>query len=332
MTQQQTPGYFPPYVMVPAHESNGLGVAGFFISLIGLFIPTGIVALLGLLISLVALGRQPRGFAGLGVLIGLFGTVVWLAVMVFAVLGAATLGVGILICGAAAFILTQPETIEVTSDMINVTLAVAEYKKENDSLPRDLDGLRLAVTTLTDPWGQPYRYQLVEDGDRGFDVISGGLDQQLGTDDDLALSRLDEVWVMACKGFEAKAQELGELLKNLEGTNFSSDGSSVSVHTRGHAHATRYEEVVVAAAVEAVSEKPAMVVVAIPAEPVEPAAPAEPASPAEPEAPAEPAASDAPEATDSAASDDDAGESEPQEEPEEGEAVDPDAPADPDGS
>lgn len=326
MTQQQTPGYFPPYVMVPAHESNGLGVAGFFISLIGLFIPTGIVALLGLLISLVALGRQPRGFAGLGVLIGLFGTFIWLAVMVVAVLGAATLGVGILICGAAAFILTQPETIEVTSDMINVHLAVAEYKKENDSLPRDLDGLRLAVTTLTDPWGQPYRYQLVKDGDRGFDVISGGLDQQFGTDDDLALSRLKEVWVMACKGFEAKAQELGGLLKNLERTNFSSDGLSVSVHTRGHAQATRYEEVVVAAAVEAVSEKPAMVVVAIPAEPVEPAAPAEP------EAPAEPAASDAPEATDSEASDNDAGESEPQEEPEEGEAVDPDVPADPDGS
>ncbi len=114
MTQQQTPGYFPPYVMVPGRESNGLGVAGFFISLIGLVVPTGIVALLGLLISLVALGRQPRGFAGLGVLIGLFGTFIWLAVMVFAVLGAATLGVGILICGAAAFILTQPETIEVT--------------------------------------------------------------------------------------------------------------------------------------------------------------------------------------------------------------------------
>ena len=325
MTQQQTPGYFPPYVMVPGRESNGLGVAGFFISLIGLFIPTGIVALLGLLISLVALGRQPRGFAGLGVLIGLFGTVVWLAVMVVAVLGAATVGVGILICGAAAFILTQPETIEVTSDMINVTLAVAEYKEEHQSLPADLSGLGLELTTLTDPWGKPYSYTLAEGEDAGFDVISGGLDRQLGTDDDLALSRLKEVWVMACKGFEAKAQELGEMFRNLEGTTFSSDGSSVSLRSHGHAHATRYEEVVVAAAVQAVSEKPAMVVVAIPAEPVEPAAPAEPASPAEPEAPAEPAASDAPEATDSAASDNDDGNAEVQEEPEEGEAADPDA-------
>ena len=273
MTQQQTPGYFPPYVMVPGRESNGLGVAGFFISLIGLFIPTGIVALLGLLISLVALGRQPRGFAGLGVLIGLFGTVVWLAVMVVAVLGAATLGVGILICGAAFFILTQPETIEVTSDMINVTLAVAEYEDEHQSLPADLSGLGLALTTLTDPWGKPYSYKLAEGEDAGFDVVSGGGDRQLGTDDDLALSRLDHVWAMAFKGFEAKAQELGERLQNLEGTNFSSDGSSVSVRSHGHARATRYEEVVVAAALEAVSESAVAVEVAKPAEPAKVAAP-----------------------------------------------------------
>ncbi|MEE8478312.1 MAG: type II secretion system protein GspG [Gemmatimonadales bacterium] len=339
MTQHPTPGYFPPpYVMVAGRESNGLGVAGFFISLIGLFIPTGVVALLGLLISLVALGRQPRGFAGLGVLIGLFGTVVWLAVMVFAVLGAATLGVGILICGAAAFILTQPETIEVTSDMINVTLAVAEYEEEHQSLPEDLSGLGLALTTLTDPWGKPYFYKLAEGEDLGFDVVSGGGDRQLGTDDDLALSRLDRVWAMAFEGFESKAQELGERFQRLEGANIRANGSSVSLRSRGRDPALYYEKTVVAAAVESVSESAAAAEVAKPAEPAEASAPAEPpvtAEPAEsaaPAVPADPAApADLPEVADFPASDDDAGEVEPEEEDQESEAADPDAPADPEG-
>ncbi len=78
MTQvSQQPIQSPQFLMVPVREGNGLGVAGFFIALIGLAIPTGIVALLGLLVSLVALGKAPRGFAGMGVVVGLIGTVVW---------------------------------------------------------------------------------------------------------------------------------------------------------------------------------------------------------------------------------------------------------------
>ncbi len=53
---------YPPYVMVPVREGNGLGVAGFFIALIGLFIPTGIVALLGMLISLAFMLSAPLKF------------------------------------------------------------------------------------------------------------------------------------------------------------------------------------------------------------------------------------------------------------------------------
>ena len=102
----QAPQYVPQtagYVMVPVRESNGLGVAGFFIALFGLFIPTGIVALLGLLISLVALGRPPRGFAAMGVLIGLMGTVIWLAITIVAVLGTLAVGMAALVFVAGAF-------------------------------------------------------------------------------------------------------------------------------------------------------------------------------------------------------------------------------------
>ena len=43
IAQMQVPNQ-PQFVVVPVRETNGLGVAGFFIALIGLFIPTGYLA------------------------------------------------------------------------------------------------------------------------------------------------------------------------------------------------------------------------------------------------------------------------------------------------
>lgn len=237
-----------PYILVPIRERNGLGVVGFLIALVGLFIPTGIVALLGLLISLVALGRAPRAFAGLGVIIGLFGTVIWLALMVLAVFGVLAAGAVAVVFAAGAFILTQPEIIEVTSDMLNTTIVVAEYEKENDELPEDVSALGLGVSTQTDPWGNAYQYRLV-DVEPGFDIVSSGGDGEFGTDDDMALSRLDEVWGNAFENFGSKMEELCEKLEGLEGTHIRFDR-----HASGHRYSwsvdpgERYREAAIAAA------------------------------------------------------------------------------------
>jgi len=219
MSQQATPTPYPQYVMVPLNEGNGLGVAGFFIAGIGLFIPTGIIALLGLLVSLVALGKAPRGFAGMGVLIGLFGTVVWLAITGVAVLGAVAIGVSAVLAGAAAFILLQPEIIEVTSDMVNVTIAALEYEDTHNALPDDLEVLDLSLSTRTDPWGNPYRYMIVED-EPGFDVVSSGSDGIMGTDDDLALSQIGNVWGQAFQNFGERIEEFGNRMERLQGHKF----------------------------------------------------------------------------------------------------------------
>ncbi len=230
MSQQATPTAtpFPQYVMVPMSQSNGLGVAGFFIAAIGLFIPTGIVALLGLLVSLVALGKAPRGFAGMGVLVGLLGTALWLAITGLAILGVLAVGVAALLAGTVAFVLIQPEIIEVSSDMFNVTIAALEYEDENGELPDGLDALELSVSTMTDPWGNPYRYVIVED-DPGFDVISSGGDGIMGTTDDLALSRIGEVWGEAFENFGANIQEFGDRMERLQNRNvrFQREGHSV---------------------------------------------------------------------------------------------------------
>lgn len=241
--------YYPqqPYVMVPIRERNGMGVVGFLIAVVGLVIPTGIVALLGLLISLVALGRAPRAFAGLGVMVGLFGTVIWLALMILAVFGVLAAGAVGVVFAAGAFILTQPEIIEVTSDMLNTTMVVAEYEKEHDRLPDDVSALGLGVSTQTDPWGNVYQYTLV-DAEPGFDIVSSGGDGEFGTDDDMALSRLDEVWQNAFESFGSKMEELCEKLERLEGTNVRFDrhaGRSFSWHADP---GKRYREAAIAAA------------------------------------------------------------------------------------
>ncbi len=236
-----------PYIMVPIRERNGLGVVGFLIALVGLVIPTGIVALLGLLISLVALGRAPRLFAGMGVITGLFGTVIWLALMILAVFGVLAAGAVAVVFAAGAFILTQPEIVEVTSDMLNTTLVVAEYEKEHEELPGDVSALGLGVSTQTDPWGNAYQYKLV-DAEPGFDIVSSGGDGEFGTDDDMALSRLDEVWENAFRSFGSKMEELGEKLERLEGTNVRFDRHGGRSFAWCTDPGERYREAAIAAA------------------------------------------------------------------------------------
>ena len=238
---------YPPYVMVPVRERNGLGVVGFLIALVGLFIPTGIVALLGLLISLVALGRAPRLFAWMGVITGLFGTAIWLALMILAVFGVMVAGAVAVVFAAGAFILTQPEIIEVTSDMLNTTMVVVEYEKDHDELPGDISDLGLGVSTQTDPWGNAYQYKLV-DAEPGFDIVSSGGDGEFGTDDDMALSRLDEVWGNAFASFGPKMEDLCERLERLEGTNVRFDCQAGRSFSWRVDPGKRYREAAIAAA------------------------------------------------------------------------------------
>ena len=69
-------GYAPPvkhpnYPPSPHHaptESNGWGTAGFVVSIAGLFL-CGIPSIIGLFLSLIGLGKNPKGFAIAGVVI-----------------------------------------------------------------------------------------------------------------------------------------------------------------------------------------------------------------------------------------------------------------------
>jgi hypothetical protein len=72
-------------------QQNGLGLAAFVVSLIGLF-SAGILSPVGAVMGAIALRRDPKGFAIAGLVIGLFGTL-WICLVAAFFIG--ILGVGI---------------------------------------------------------------------------------------------------------------------------------------------------------------------------------------------------------------------------------------------
>ena len=74
--------------MAPPQQTNGMGVAGFVLSLVAFFggtVPylSGPIWLLGLIFSIIGLNRQPRGLAIAGLIISLVGIFIILAVLFF---------------------------------------------------------------------------------------------------------------------------------------------------------------------------------------------------------------------------------------------------------
>ncbi len=183
---------YDPYAM-PARQSNGLGLAGFICSLVGLVLTGGLLCPIGLILSLAAIGKQPRGFAIAGLIIGLIGTCG--GVLVLLVFGAVILAaLGVATVAAIAF--SEPQKLEVTSDMVTIAMAVEHYRDKNNYLPATLEMLALEQDKLVDPWGQKYRY-VQEDPKEKFDLVTAGEDKLWDTKDDVRLSRIDEMWKMS---------------------------------------------------------------------------------------------------------------------------------------
>ena len=210
----------PQVVVMPPRTGNALGVFGFLVALVGIFIPTGIISLLGLVLCLAAIGRSPRGFAIFGVILGLLGTLFWLIVMIGALILGLVAAFIATVFVAGAFMLVQPEVVEVTTDMVNVAIEVQDYEQRNQEMPEDMDDLNLGIASATDPWGEPYHLVMIDD-EPGFDVISNGPDGKFDTFDDVKLSRLDRLWEEACENFEDKMEELGAKMERLQACNSS---------------------------------------------------------------------------------------------------------------
>lgn len=147
----------------PPKPSNPLGLIGLVLSVC--------VSPLGLLVSLIALTRKPRGAAIAGVIVGLVGSVVWLFVA-FALIAAVRLG--------------AMDAYSVVVDFTEVQKAIKGQTPAGAAPPDDLGSLGLAQDVLTDPWGKAYVYSIKPDGS-GWTFTTFGKDGQPGTFDDIEL-------------------------------------------------------------------------------------------------------------------------------------------------
>jgi type II secretory pathway pseudopilin PulG len=222
----------PDYL--PAHETNGLGIAGFICSLVGI-LTGGILSPIGLILSLVALGKRPRGWAIAGTILGFVGSCGLIAILI----GAVVLGLGALAALVGLVLLTDADRVEVTRDMATIAVMIDGHEKENRYLPASLEVLDLPLSTMTDPWGKRYAYHLTDD-DTGFDLVSAGPDGSFGGEDDLAFSRLDEVWEQYGESPSISVTgrpEGGRMVVTVGGSTIEltgdEDGGAVNIETNG---------------------------------------------------------------------------------------------------
>lgn len=168
-----------PRPQAPAQRtpSNGLGVAGFVVSLVGVVATCGALAPVGLLLSLVAMFKKPRGFAFAGVVLGLIGTVL---ISVITLSGVA----------AASFAAEQARMHEQLGQREQAQIQIAGlaervgvFHEQNARPPLALDLLPFVdASMLIDPWGRAFEFEPDIDG---FSIRSVGPDGVGFTDDDV---------------------------------------------------------------------------------------------------------------------------------------------------
>jgi len=154
---------YPPPPPPLRSQTNGLGIGGFVVSLVGI-LTCGVISPIALILSLLALKKQPRGLAIAGTVIGGVGT--------------------LLVAGIAVAWVTIPEIKQVFQTSIAMAEAhtiIESNRGENDALPSDEEGNRL-IEDIEDGWGNPLQYEL--DGET-FIVRSAGPDGEFDTADDI---------------------------------------------------------------------------------------------------------------------------------------------------
>ncbi|XAM00429.1 DUF4190 domain-containing protein [Phycisphaeraceae bacterium D3-23] len=154
--QQATRTYTPP----SPQPTNGLGLAGFIVSIVGMVLCLGALCPIGAVISIPAVFKQPRGFAIAGLIIGVMGTLLWALLWVM-------------------FYVIQ-------SQIPNYSIYDAQYQIDDyfymhNALPDDAAGQQL-VDWYEDDWDTAFRYRRIDA--QNYEIISAGPDTQFGTADD----------------------------------------------------------------------------------------------------------------------------------------------------
>lgn len=155
MTAQLSPEgrYDPP-------EQNGLGLAAFIVSLVGLF-SAGILSPIAAIMGAIALGRNPKGFAIAGLVIGLFGSI-WMCLIAALFFG--LLGVGI---SAMVLSLVYAQIEDGLNDLTSASGVIATWRLEHDGvLPTNEQG-----TLALERAGFAGTYQWIDEDDYTIELV-----------------------------------------------------------------------------------------------------------------------------------------------------------------
>lgn len=130
--------------------ANPLAIVGFIFAFC--------VPPVGFLLSLIAVFRSPRGFAVAGLVISLLLSAVLAAVAFFFSVGWGPIR----------------DISSVVTETTLISNAIDGYSRQNNgALPASLDALGLPAETLSDPWGNAYRYDVSPDGTTWTLTVAG---------------------------------------------------------------------------------------------------------------------------------------------------------------
>lgn len=159
--------------------TNGLGLAGFIVSLLGILGTCGLLSPVGLIMSAFAMRKEPKGFAVAGLVIGIIGTLTGLIGVIF--FGVVFLSI---IALAGAGIALSGPNLETFGTIMETSEEINEYYETMNTLPESLD----AITTMepglgTDAWGNTLIYTIQDEN--AYALTSMGEDGIADTDDDI---------------------------------------------------------------------------------------------------------------------------------------------------
>jgi len=178
MSQFSQPGFNQPiYQPPPPKPENAVGLTGFIVSLVGLFL-CGIPSVIGLIISAVGLRKEPKGFALAGLLISLVGLLelVVFAFLVFSTYRLANEGVGAL------------QEFAVTAQLNREAKLIGEAWEDLDRIPTQEEGEDL-LAGKRDINGNSIVYET--DGS-SFSLRTAGRDGELLTEDDVVVGPFED--------------------------------------------------------------------------------------------------------------------------------------------
>lgn len=142
----------------PAQGTNVLGIVGFIFAFC---LPP-----LGLILSLIALTKRPRGFAIAGTAVGVLGSLI--------------------LAGCLSATVMLWDGIRMSIGVSSLPQALEQLRSQQGEFPESLDALGIPAWMQTDAWGTNFRYEQLEDGD-AWRITLAGPDRQFDTDDDIII-------------------------------------------------------------------------------------------------------------------------------------------------